>query len=135
QEQRIAHRYLGHVLQNLARHGADIGPTVAAYLGFVPNATQGHAHKLAVCGARDGLSQRSFTHARRPYETEDGRLELFDPLLHRQVLDNALLDLFEAIVISVQHLFGVRYGVVDAALFAPDDANERINVVAPYRSL
>src|SRR3546814_20402265 len=56
--QRIANRHLGHVLQDLARHGTDVGATVAANLGFIAHTTQSHAYKLSSGCARNGLHQR-----------------------------------------------------------------------------
>ena len=38
QEQRIAHPHLGHLLQQLAGHGADVGATVTADLGLIAHA-------------------------------------------------------------------------------------------------
>jgi hypothetical protein len=37
-----------------------------------------------------------------------GAFDLVDALLHREVLEDALLDLLEAVVVLVEHLLGVR---------------------------
>src|SRR3546814_3252060 len=66
--QRIANRHLGHVLQDLARHGTDVGATVAANLGFIAHTTQSHAYKLSIGCARNGLPQRGLAHAGRSEE-------------------------------------------------------------------
>ena len=53
-------------LDDPARHGADVGAAVAANLGLVVNSAQRSTCELAAHGARDGLSERSLAHARRP---------------------------------------------------------------------
>ena len=47
QEQRIAHADLGHVLQDLAGHRADVRAAMAADLGLVAHAAERHADELA----------------------------------------------------------------------------------------
>src|SRR5271166_1956511 len=62
-----------HRLQDPARHRADIGTAVSAYLRFVAHATQGNTHEFASQRGRDGSAKRSLAHARRADETEDRR--------------------------------------------------------------
>jgi hypothetical protein len=50
--------------------------------------------------------------------------------LHGEVFEDAFLDLLEAVVILVEHLLGVRQVVVDLALLAPRQADQRVDVVA-----
>src|SRR3546814_17989335 len=106
--QGVAHRHLVHVLQDLARHRADIRTAMAAYFSFVAHAAQRHTHELAVRGTGYGLPQRSLAHAGRPYQAQYGGFELVDPLLHGQILDNAFLDLFNAVVVGLKHAFLLR---------------------------
>jgi hypothetical protein len=94
------------------------------------HAAERHAHELAVRGARDRLAERRLTHAGRPDEAENRRLDLFDALLHREILENAFLHLLETEVVFIQHAFGVREVVVDLALLAPRQADQRVDVVA-----
>src|SRR5665811_805834 len=91
-EERIANADLRHVLQDLAGHRADVGAPVAADLGLVANAAQGHAHELAVRGAGDRLPERRLADAGRADEAQDRRLQFLDALLHGEILDDALLD-------------------------------------------
>ena len=133
QEQRVTYTHLAHVLNNLAGHGADVGTTVTANLGLVTHATQSHANELAVRCLGDGLTQRGLTHAWRANQTQNRSLQLIDALLHSQVLDNALFDLFQTKVIRIQYFLGVAQGVVDTALFAPRQAYQRFDVVAHDR--
>jgi hypothetical protein len=83
---------------------ADVGAAVAADLGLVAHAAQRHAHELAPGGPRHALAQRGLAHARRAHQAQDGRLDLVDALLHREVLEDAVLDLLQAVVVLVEHL-------------------------------
>ena len=135
QEQRVAHAHLGQVLQDLARHGTDVGAAVAADLGLVMHATQCHAHVLAAGGPCNGLAQRGLAHARRADETHDGGLHLVDALLHGQVLENAFLDLFQPVVVGVEHFLGVGEIVADLAFFLPGQRQQHVDVVAHHGGL
>ena len=50
EEQWIPDPGLGHFLQQLAGHGADVSASVPSDLGFIPDPTQRHANKLPVGG-------------------------------------------------------------------------------------
>jgi hypothetical protein len=104
QEQRVAGADLVQALQHLARHGADVGAAMAPDLGLVAHAAQRHAHVLAARGLGDRLTQRGLADAGRPDQAQDRRLELVDALLHRKVLEDAVLDLVEAVVVLVRAL-------------------------------
>ena len=81
----------------------------------------------------DRLAERRLADAGRPDEAQDRRLQPVDALLHREVLDDALLDLLEAVVIGVEHLDGVGEVLADLALLAPRQAEQRVDVVAHDR--
>ncbi|MNM92285.1 hypothetical protein D3C81_1046120 [compost metagenome] len=130
QEERIAHADLGQALQDLARHRTDVGTAVPADLGLVTHATQCHAHELAVRGARHRLAERGLAHTGGANQAQDRRLHLVHALLHREVLENPFLDLLEAIVVFVEHALGVRQVVIDLALLAPRQVDQRVDVVA-----
>ena len=66
---------------------------MSANLGLITHTPKCHAHELAARGARNALSERSLAHARWADQTENRRLDLVDPLLHREVLKDAVLDL------------------------------------------
>lgn len=80
--------------------------------------------------ARDRLAERGLADAGRPDEAEDRRLHLVDALLHRKIFEDPFLDLLEAVVILVEHLLGVRQIIVDLALLAPRQRDQRVDVVA-----
>lgn len=77
EEQRVAHADLGHLLDQAARHGADIGTTVTADLGLVTHAAERHAHELAIGGASDGFGQEVLPTPGGPTRQRTGPLSFF----------------------------------------------------------
>jgi len=119
-DHRVAALHAAHSLDQAARHGPDVGAAEPANLRLVADAPQRHARELAAHGAGDGRAERGLAHAWRPDETQDSpfalaahvinpglALDLASALLaqlaHRQVLQDALLDVFQAVVVLVQH--------------------------------
>ena len=130
QEQRVLGPDLGQALQHLARHRADVGAAVATDLGLVAHAAERHAHELAPGRARHALAERGLADARRPDEAQDRRLDLVDALLHREVLEDAVLDLVQPVVVLVEHLLGEGEVVLDLGLLRPRQVDQRVDVVA-----
>ena len=122
-------------LDDLARHGPDIGPAVAADFGFVTHPAQRNADEFAPRGLGDRAAQRSLAHARRSDEAQDRPLQLLAAGLHRQVFDDPFLDLFQAIVIGIQDLFGRDQILAGARLDAPGQRQKPVEVVARHRRL
>ncbi len=133
QEQGITHPHLGQVLDDLARQGADIGAPVTTDLRLVAHATQGHARELAVGGAGDGPAQGGLAHTGWPHQAQDRALELLHPLLHREIFQDALLDLLQAIMILFQHRLGARQVVQDLGALFPGHAHQPVDVVTHHR--
>ena len=121
-----------HHLDDLAGERADVGAAVAADLGLVTHAAERQAHELAVHRARDRLGQRGLADARRADEGEDGRLRLLDQRAHREELEDAVLDLLEAVVVLVEHLFGVLEIAVLLGLLVPRHRDQPVEVVARH---
>jgi len=132
QEQRIAHAALGEILNDFSGHGADIGAPMPADLRFVPHAAQGHAHELAIGGARHALPQGGLADARRSHQAEDRAAQILDPLLHGEILDDALFDLLQAEVIRFQHLFGGGDVKMHFAALLPRRLHQPIDEVAHH---
>ena len=101
-EHRIHGAGLSHHLDDLAGQRADVGAAMAADFGFVAHAAQRHAHELASRGAADRRGQRSFAHARRPEEAENRAFRILHQLADGEIFEDALLDLFQAVVILVR---------------------------------
>jgi hypothetical protein len=83
----------------------------------------------------DALAERGLADARRAHQAQDRTLELLHPLLHGQVLDDALLDLVEPEVVLVQDLLGAREVVLDLGALAPRHLDQPVDVVAYDRGL
>ena len=106
QHQRV--RALGgdHGTDDLTGHGTDVGAAVAADLGFIPHAAQTDAHILAAQTFGDGTCNAGLADARRADQADDLRLDVRSQLAHGQRFQNAVLDLFQAVVVAVQDLLG-----------------------------
>ena len=130
EEDRIDRAGLLHPLDDLAGERADVGAAMAADLRLVAHAAEGEADELAAGGAGDRLRQRGLADAGRSDEAEDRALRLLDELAHGEELEDALLDLLEAVVVLVEDLLG-ELDVLD--LFRgllPGNGDEPLDVVA-----
>ncbi len=102
---------------------------MAADLGLVANAAEGDAHELAVEGASDGPAQRGFADARGADEAKDRAFHLgATKLADGQVLEDALFDLFQVVVILVENLAGPIEVVVVSGKIAPRQAGHPVEV-------
>ena len=108
---------------------------MAADLGLVAHAAQAHPDELAARGLGDRLAERGLADAGRADEAQDRRLQPVDALLHREVLDDALLDLLEAVVVGVEDLHRGGEVLADLALLAPRQREQRVDEVAHDRRL
>ena len=87
---------------------ADVGAAVAADLGLVAHAAERDADELAAERARDRAAERGLADAGRADEAEDRALHVVLELAHREVLEDALLHLLEAVVILVEDRRALR---------------------------
>src|SRR6266496_6318513 len=71
---------------------------------FVAHAAEREPHKLAAQGCGDRAPERGLADARRPDEAEDRPLQRLLQGVHRQVLEDALLDLLDVVVVRIQDL-------------------------------
>ena len=83
---------------------------MAADLGLVAHAAERDAHELALHRPRDRLAERGLADAGRADEAQDRPLHVALELAHGEVLDDALLDLVEVVVILVEHARAPRPG-------------------------
>ena len=79
---------------------------MTADLGFVPHAAQTDAHIFAAKAFGDGARNTGLANARRAYQTDDLCLHVRCQLAHGQHFQNAVLDLFQAVVVPIQNLLG-----------------------------
>ncbi len=94
-----------------------------------------HADELTAGRLGDRLAERGLADAGRADEAQDRPLQLVRPALHRQVLDDAVLDLVETEVIGVEHFLSEIQVVLDLRLLAPRDRQQPVEVVAHHRRL
>ena len=134
-------------LDDTTRQRADVGTAVATDLRFVTHAAQRLADKLTSQRPCNRLPQAGLARAGWPDKTEDdplplapdqvGRLLLLPLLLallpqstHRQVFQDALLDIVQVVMVFVEHLPGVRDIQIVLALDVPRQAGQPIQVRA-----
>ena len=130
QEERIDLLRLPHRLDHLAGHRADIGAAVAPDLGLVAHAAKAHAHELAARRAGDRLAERGLADAGRPDQAKDRAFQHVGAVLHREILDDAVLDLLEPVMILVEDLLRLVEVALDLALDAPRDRQQPVEIVA-----
>ncbi len=134
-EHRVGRAGLVDALDDAARHGAHVGPAVAADLGLVPHAAEGEAHELAVEGAGDRTAERGLADARRAHEAEDRALEGLLERVDRQELEDPLLDLLDVVVVLVQDLARAVDVLGVLRDHAPGQAGHPVEVGADDRRL
>ena len=102
-EDRVVGPGLLHALDDAPRQRADVGAAVAADLGLVAHAAERDADELAPERARDRPAERRLADAGRPDTRHRmGPFLSALELAHRQVLEDALLDLLEVVVVGVE---------------------------------
>ena len=79
---------------------------MAADLGFIPHAAQTDAHILTAQAFGDGACNAGLADARRAHKADDLCLHVRCQFAHGQRFQNAVLDLLQAVVVTVQNLLG-----------------------------
>ncbi|MNS62425.1 hypothetical protein D3C72_954870 [compost metagenome] len=132
QEQRVFHPDLGHFLDQFTRHRADVGTTVTANFRFVTHAAQRHTHILATGRFGDRLSQRGFTYARRPHQTQDRPFDFAYAALYCEILKNTVLDSLQAIVIDIEHFLRFNQVFFNLAARIPRHLQHPVDVTTNH---
>ena len=128
------HRVVGpgrlEPLQDPARQRADVGAPVSLDLGLVAHPAEREPEELPPHRARDAAPEAGLADARRTAEAQDRAGVPGAQLAHRQELEDALLDLLEAVVVVAQHARGAgEVGVVLAGP-RPGQRGQPVEVVA-----
>ena len=79
---------------------------------------------------RDRLAERGLADAGRADQAQDRAGQLVGALLHREILDDALLDLLQAEVIVVEDLLRELEVLLDLGLLVPRDRQQPVEIVA-----
>ena len=140
-EHRIVRLRAPDCLQDATRHRPDVGPAVAADLGFVVHAAERCARELATHGAGDRLAERGLADSRRSDKAEDGlaaavgRPSHLLQAAHREVLDDALLDLVQVVVVRVEDLARLLDVYLAAGRHVPRQRDHQLEVGSDDRRL
>ena len=97
-----------NVLNHLPGQSANVSPAMAADFSFVVHAAKRDADKFPAHSSRDGFSERCLADAWRPDEAKNRTFHSRLKLFHREIVENALLHLFEIVVIFVEDRLGLR---------------------------
>ena len=92
---------------------------MTADLGLVPDAAQAQPGIVTAHTPGNGAGHRGLTNTGRASQAKDLTLDAAGEVLDGKELQNALLDLFQAVVILVQDDPGLFDVVVFLALFSP----------------
>ena len=106
---------------------------MTANLGLVTDTAERHANELPVRCARDALAERCL--AWRSDEAENRTLERLHTLLHGEVLEDAFLDLLEAVMIFLEDFLGAIEVAQYLAALLPGCLQEPVHIVADDRGL
>ena len=105
-EDGIARAGLEEALDDPSRHRPNVGAPVPADLRLVMHAAEGDPDILPPESAGDALAEGGLAHSGRAVEAEDRGVEIALKLQHREVLEDALLDLLETEVVLVEDALG-----------------------------
>src|SRR4051812_36093898 len=115
--------------------GTDVGAAMATNFGLVVHAAEADAYERLAHSAGDRLPQRRLADAGRAREAEDGCLALGRELAHRQIFDDARLDLLESEMILVKD--PACFGDVDGLLRrnGPRELDEPVEIRPDHSGL
>ena len=95
-------------LNDLPGQSSDVGAAMATNFRFVVHSAERQTRELASERARNGFTQRSFAHARRPDETQDRAFHVGLQTPHGKVIEDAVFHFLQVIVVGVENLFCLR---------------------------
>ena len=104
QEQRVFRTGLPQRINDAPGRRADVGFAVAADVGLVAHAAEGEPGVFPVQGAGDADADGGFADAGRADEAEDLPLLVGCELVHGEEVEDAFLDLLQAVVVVVEDL-------------------------------
>ncbi len=143
----IGHGQLVHLIENHDRvgdatlldsvhdpsgHGTDIGPPVAPDIRLIPDAAQADTDVLSLQGFGDTLADTGLAGSGGSHKEQDRSGLLFLQIHDGNLLDDPLLDLFQAEMIFLKDLFRpVKVDGLGRLLF-PGQACDKIQVVVEH---
>ncbi len=106
---------------------------MTADFSLVTHAAERHTDIFTAGSLGNRTGKRGLADAGRSDEAEDRALDLGRASLHREILDNALLDLFKTKVIVAKYAFGKVQVLLDLRLLAPRNGQQPVEIVADDR--
>ena len=106
---------------------------MSADFRFVLDAAEAHADEFTIQRTRDGTRDARLSHTRRPNETENGRFHVPRQFEHREIFGNALLDLFKAVMIGIQHFHAVGKFLRVLRLLSPRQIENPVEIPRNHR--
>src|SRR6266446_5341148 len=127
-ENRIARAGVPQLLDDAARHRADVSAAMTANFRFVAHAAETDPREFAAQRVSDRLPETGFANTRRPEETHNWAVTFRIEFAHGEVLDQPFLHLFQIIMIAVENLLRLIEIEVVFAEFRPGQIGDRLDI-------
>ena len=108
---------------------------MAANLRLIADASEGLPHEVPAGRSGDRSGQGGLAHSRWTHETQNGTLLSVHEAAHCQMLQDAILDLFEPEVIFVEHRLGSLDVEALGRVLEPRQGQHPVDVVPDHRGL
>mmetsp|Transcript_12113 Transcript_12113/g.50975 ORF Transcript_12113/g.50975 Transcript_12113/m.50975 type:complete len:324 (-) Transcript_12113:2064-3035(-) len=135
QDERVHRLGVREAVYHLAGHRTDVGTPVALQLVRVVKPTDGHACVGPPDRARNRAPNGGLADARRPHEQYDLALHRPTQAPHGDELEDAVLDVLEAVVILLEHLVRVDDVKVVVGKRAPRHLGQPVKIRAHHAVL
>ncbi len=131
-DHRIGHLHALQRLDQLARHGADIGTPVPLDLRLVAHAADRETVERPADRLGDGPAQRGLADTRRADEQHNGATDLLLTAADGDELEDAVLDVIQARMVLVQGSRGRFQAEAILGELAPGQADQPVQIVARH---
>ena len=101
-------------------------------LRLIPHAPERESIELAIQRRRDGTAQRRLANTGGTDEEQDGPGDLTFHLAHTEELQDAFLDVLQALVVAVQHARGMLKVEIIRRVLVPGQAGQPVQVIAGH---
>ena len=129
---RIGYPALLDSIHDTARHGSDIGPSVAADIRFIPYTAQGNTHILAPHRLGNCLSDAGLAGTGSSDKEQDGTGLLMPQIHHGNLLNNPVLYVAQAKMVLVQNpLSFIQINFFRRLLF-PLETRDKIQIIIEH---
>ena len=135
QHQRVAAAAALDRVDDPAGHSPHIGFSVSADLCLVVDAAQRQSGQLPIHGSRHRHGDGCLAYAGRADKAKHLPLQVRRQLTHRYILQNTLLDLFQAVVVPIQSTAHCLHAYLFFGPGLPGQLQADIQIVAQYTGL